>query len=136
MARASIVTVRTHRWCAGPGTLEHDWDMTPRERVLTCLALGEDPRVAIEPSQRLELHPVDARDAALVRLGAMLALDAPTATLQRTVAEAQLAGVSDDEIVHCLVSLVPMLGSARTTSVAPHLALAMGFDVDEALERR
>ena len=110
--------------------------MKARERVLTCLALGEDPRVAIPAADRLDLDAVDARDAALVRLGAMLALDAPTASLQRAVAEAQLAGVSDDEIVRCLVSLVPTLGSARTTSVAPHLALAMGFDVDEALERR
>ena len=43
-------------------------------------------------------------------------------------------GVSPDEIVRCVVSLVPTLGVARMSAVVSNLALALGFDVDAALE--
>src|SRR5262249_32675266 len=77
---------------------------------------------------------VDSRNVALVRLGALLALDCSPASLHRVATEAQLAGVSPDEIVRCLVSLVPTLGVARISTVVPSLALALGFDVDAAME--
>jgi hypothetical protein len=82
----------------------------------------------------LDMHAVDPRNAAMVRLGALLAFSPSTVTLQRVVTDAQLAGVSPDEIVRCVVSLVPTLGVARVSSVVSNLALALGFDVDEAME--
>jgi hypothetical protein len=106
-----------------------------RERILSRLALGDD--VASLPAhdlEELDVRAVDPRNAALVRLGALLALDPSTASLHRAATEAQLAGVSPDEIVRCLVSLVPTLGVARISSVAPGLALVLGFDVDAAME--
>ena len=97
--------------------------------------MGDD--VASLPAQdldTLDMSVIDPRDAALVRLGALLALDASSSPLQRAVQDAQLSGVSADEIVRCVVSLVPTLGSGRVSSVAPGLALAIGFDLDRALE--
>jgi 4-carboxymuconolactone decarboxylase len=111
--------------------------MKPRERILARLALGDDIRPGSPMGREdLDMGAVDARDVALVRLGAMLALDAGIQSLQRAVTDAALAGVTDDEIVCCVVSLVPTLGSARTSAVAPDLAMALGFDLDAALEQR
>jgi len=109
--------------------------MLARERILSRLALGDDvnalPACDLED---LDMHAVDPRNAALVRLGALLAFSPSAITLQRVVSDAQLAGVSPDEIVRCVVSLVPLLGVARTSSVVSNLALALGFDVDAAME--
>jgi len=96
--------------------------------------MGDD--VAALPAcdvEDLDVASVEPRNAALVRLGALLALDCSPASLQRVSQEVELAGVGPDEIVRCLVSLVPTLGVARTSSVAPSLALAIGFDLDSAL---
>ena len=111
--------------------------MKPRERILARLALGDEVRPGtLTPRDDLHLDAVHPRDVALVRIGALLALDAGTPSLQRGVTDAMLAGVTEDEIVCCLVSLVPALGSARASAVAPDLALALGFDLDAALEQR
>lgn len=106
-----------------------------RERILSRLALGDD--VTALPAcdlEDLDMHAVDPRNAAMVRLGALLAFSPSAVTLQRVVTDAQLAGVSPDEIVRCVVTLVPMLGVARMSSVVCNLALALGFDVDAAME--
>jgi hypothetical protein len=34
-----------------------------------------------------------------------------------------------------LVAVAPYIGIARTVSAAPELALALGFDVDDVIER-
>src|SRR5262245_1325659 len=104
------------------------FEVLARERILSRLALGDD--VTALPAcdlEDLDMHAVDPRNAALVRLGALLAFSPSAVTLQRVVTDAQLAGVSPDEIVRCVVSLVPMLGVARMSSVVSSLALALGF---------
>jgi hypothetical protein len=42
--------------------------------------------------------------------------------------------VSYDEIVGTLIAVIPIVGVARVVSAAPNLALALGYDVAEALE--
>lgn len=109
--------------------------MRPRERILSRLALGDD--VGSLPARdvhELDIDAVDPRHVALVRLGALLAMDASTTSLQRVVQDAQAAGVSPDELVRCLVSLVPTIGLGQTSTIVPRLALALGFDLDAALE--
>ena len=44
------------------------------------------------------------------------------------------AGASYDEIVGVLIAVIPVVGVARVVSSAPNLALALGYDVSEALE--
>ena len=41
-----------------------------------------------------------------------------------------------DEIVACLEAVTPVTGAARVVQCAPKLALALGYDVEAALERR
>ena len=47
---------------------------------------------------------------------------------------AQAAGASVDEVVGSLIAVAPIVGLARVVSAAPVLALAIGYDVDAALE--
>ncbi|HEX5828277.1 MAG TPA: hypothetical protein VFY23_12190 [Candidatus Limnocylindrales bacterium] len=109
--------------------------MRPRERILSRLALGDDVgSLPARDTQDLAIDAVDPRHVALIRLGALLAMDASTTSLQRVVQDAQGAGVSPDEIVRCLVSLVPTIGLGQTCSIVPRLALALGFDIDASLE--
>ena len=77
---------------------------------------------------------LDAKAHALVRLGALIAIDAETPAYMWTLESARRAGASNDEIVGCLLAVMPTLGVARVVSAAPKLALALGFDVATALE--
>lgn len=97
------------------------------ERRLLDEILGPDrpdgPANALEPKL-----------AALVRLAALVALDADASSYQCQVAEGLAAGATLDEIVDVLVTVAPEAGSVRVVSAAPKLALAIGFDVDAAIE--
>lgn len=83
----------------------------------------------------LAASSLDARTRALVRIAALLAVDAAPATYASAVREAERTDVSPEEVVGVLVTVTPSIGIARAVSAAPHLALALGFDVDDVLER-
>jgi 4-carboxymuconolactone decarboxylase len=84
----------------------------------------------------LTASTLDAKAHALVRLGALIAIDAETPAYMWTLQAARRAGASDDELVGCLLAALPTVGVARIVSAAPKLGLAMGFDVASALEAR
>ena len=44
------------------------------------------------------------------------------------------AGATYDEMVGTLIAVMPIVGVPRVVSAAPNLALALGYDVAEALE--
>jgi alkylhydroperoxidase/carboxymuconolactone decarboxylase family protein YurZ len=50
------------------------------------------------------------------------------------VERALAAGASEDEIVGLLIAVAPAVGLGRVVSAAPELGLALGYDVDSALE--
>jgi 4-carboxymuconolactone decarboxylase len=77
-----------------------------------------------------------AKAHAFVRIGALVAVGADTPAYMWTLESARRAGASDDEIVGCLLAAMPTLGVAKIVSAAPNLALALGFDVANALEAR
>lgn len=66
----------------------------------------------------------------LVRLAALVALGAPTATLRWAVELAGCAGADESEIVAVLAAVAPAIGLPRTVDAAPRLALAIGYDLD------
>jgi len=108
------------------------------QMVLTRLALNDEAFVeslleqsGIDPGT----PALDGRTCALVRLGALFALDAAPASYSSQVALALAAGATVDEIVDVLVVVAPSIGVARVVSAAPELALALGFDIDAQLER-
>ena len=82
----------------------------------------------------VEVSGLDQKTHALVRLGALLASEATVSSYQRNIEMALAAGASVEEIVGTLVAVTPDLGSVRAVAAAPDLALALGYDVDAALE--
>jgi 4-carboxymuconolactone decarboxylase len=91
--------------------------------------------VAVEGSS-YEPSVLDARTAALIRVAATVAVDAAPSSFQHAVALAVAIGVTSDEIVASLEAVTPVTGAARVVQCAPKVALALGYDVDAALERR
>jgi 4-carboxymuconolactone decarboxylase len=78
---------------------------------------------------------LDERTVALVRIAASIALDAPSASFQHAVALALAAGATRDEIVATLEAVTPVTGTLRVVAAAPKIALALGYDVEQALEQ-
>ena len=79
---------------------------------------------------------IDEKTAALVRVAATIAVDAAPHSFQHAIALALAAGATSDEIVASLEAVTPVTGAARVVQCAPKVALALGYDVDAALEKR
>jgi alkylhydroperoxidase/carboxymuconolactone decarboxylase family protein YurZ len=109
----------------------------PHETTLAKLAIADDvyyeTLLARESSNVAESH-LDEKTHALVRLGALLAIDPGSPGYMWSVEAARRRGASNDEIVGCLIAALPALGVARIVSAAPKLGLALGFDVTSAFE--
>lgn len=113
--------------------------MAPYQDTLRSLALNDEQFVAqvLGMSQdTVEASHLEPKTHALLRLGAALAVDAAPSSYQSIVGMALAAGASFDEIVGCLIAVAPTIGLVRVVSAAPDLALALGYDVDAALEAR
>ena len=82
----------------------------------------------------LAMSVFDERTRALVRIAATIAVDASPASFQHAVALGLEAGATNAEIVATLEAVTPVTGAARVVQCAPKLALALGYDVDAALE--
>jgi hypothetical protein len=107
------------------------------EDLLRRLALNDEKAVRIvlqdtpAPGSRRGCAGLDFKTHCLVRLGALLSIDAATDSCRLAVDLARAAGADDDEIVGALVAVGPAIGFARLVAVAPRLALAIGYDVDD-----
>lgn len=82
----------------------------------------------------LETSCLDAKTQALVRVASLVSLDAAPVSYQWCVEAALAAGATPDEIVGTLLAVAPLAGIARVVSAAPEIALAVGYDVQAALE--
>jgi 4-carboxymuconolactone decarboxylase len=112
--------------------------VTEHERTLRCLAVNDQAFIESVVSGRLaDSSPsgLDPKTQALVGLAALIALDAAPATYQWEAERAFAAGVTVDDIVDTLVAVAPLIGIARAVCVAPNLGIALGYDVEAALER-
>jgi alkylhydroperoxidase/carboxymuconolactone decarboxylase family protein YurZ len=78
---------------------------------------------------------IDEKTTALVRVAATIAVDAAPYSFQHAITLALAAGATSDEIVASLEAVTPVTGTARVVQCAPKVALALGYDVDAALER-
>ncbi|HEU0024845.1 MAG TPA: carboxymuconolactone decarboxylase family protein [Thermoleophilaceae bacterium] len=108
----------------------------PLERLLRRLALNDDRVVgAVLDDERGDrsFPALDPKTSALVRLGALISLGAPTTCYRYAVEVAYAAGATDEEILGVLSAVGPAAGAARAVAAAPGLALALGYDVEEDL---
>jgi 4-carboxymuconolactone decarboxylase len=108
-------------------------DYTDRLRKL---ALCDEALVAAlhasEPNS--EASSLEDKTHALVRLSATITVDASQASYQLAVGRALAAGATPDEITGTLLAVVCLTGLPRAVAAAPKLGLALGYDVEAALE--
>jgi 4-carboxymuconolactone decarboxylase len=111
--------------------------MDERERTLRSLALHDEDVIrailAIDADAQ-DAPGIDARTHALVRLGALIVLDAPVVAYQACTAKALAAGATEDDILGTLIAVAPLAGEARLVAAASTLALAIGYDIAAAFE--
>ena len=121
-----------------PGSVE--WMRAPVDEyklTLRRLALRDDRYIDAllsEEQANVTLAGIDARSHALARVAALIAMDAAPPSYMSAVEAGLNAGASEDEIVGTLIAVLPIVGAARVVAAAPNLALALGYDVAEALE--
>jgi alkylhydroperoxidase/carboxymuconolactone decarboxylase family protein YurZ len=111
--------------------------MTDYEDRLRSLALNDERFVHSVLGidlDTVEVSQLDGKTHALVRLGALLAADAAPSSYQAEVESALASGASVDQVVGTIIAVAPVVGLARIVSAAPELALALGYDVEAALE--
>ena len=107
------------------------------EGTLRKLTIGDDAYIdSLLASERSNLSQsgLDPKSHALVRLGALIAADAAPPSYLDALERARQYGTSDEELVGCLIAVLPEVGAARVISAAPKLGLAIGYDVAVALE--
>jgi 4-carboxymuconolactone decarboxylase len=103
--------------------------------VLRSLAI-EDPTLAAHLAERDEFAPavLDPKTIALARLAALVAIGGAVPTYSALTDAAIGRGATPDEIVEVLLAIVPTVGLPRAVSAAPNVAMALGYDVEDALE--
>jgi alkylhydroperoxidase/carboxymuconolactone decarboxylase family protein YurZ len=93
--------------------------------VTSVLGMGQDT---------VEASGLDPKTHAMVTLAALVAVDAAPSSYNASTELALASGATFDEIVGILIAVAPALGLGRVVSVAPGLGLALGYDVEAALE--
>jgi len=111
---------------------------TPRFReTLRKLAMIDERFVTGQAGLGLDqaqLPALDAKTAALLQVGASVAIGSPAVCLEWSAGRALAAGASEDEIADALLAIAPVAGLGRVVGAAPHVAIALGYDVEAALE--
>ena len=98
--------------------------------ALARLASGDPEAVAqFAKSRSSEGEParLPRPTADLVRVAALIALDAPPAVYARQVTLAIEAGANSEDILAVLHAVAPHVGSAKVIAAAPELMLALGM---------
>ena len=103
--------------------------------LLRRLAIS-DPRIVDDAVWEVSDHArqLDPKTLALVRLAALVAVGGAVPSYGAQADAAVDAGATAAEIVDVLVGVVPIVGLPCVVAAAPKLAMALGYDFDDALE--
>jgi 4-carboxymuconolactone decarboxylase len=105
--------------------------------ALTALALGESGVLGEAADLREELRSqsnLDAKTFALVKIAALVALDAPPASYLWQVPAAVAAGASAREILGVLTAVAPQTGMTRVVAAAPEIMIALGLELPDGTD--
>ncbi len=75
----------------------------------------------------IEASGLDARSLMLVRIAALVAMDAPPASYLLNLMAADDAGIDGETVRDVVAAIAPIVGTARTASAIGHVANALGF---------
>jgi 4-carboxymuconolactone decarboxylase len=73
---------------------------------------------------------LDPKTHALVRIAALISVDAAPASFMWQIGIALESGVTPDEILGVLIALAPTIGMAKIVATAPENALALGVELE------
>lgn len=106
------------------------------ESALRGLAQGDLSGIAELARMRdayQETTGLDARTFALVKIAALISLDAPPASYAWQIAAALDAGVTPDEILGVVLAVVLQVGLPRIVAAAPEIMLALELSLEEGV---
>ena len=83
---------------------------------------------------QLERTGLDGRTFALVKIAALIALDAPPASYAWQVANALSDGASPEDILAVLRAVAPQVGGPKVVAAAPEIMVALGLALPEGPE--
>ncbi len=102
--------------------------------ALAALALG-DPELLGEGlelrAMLQEKSGLDPRSFALVKIAALMALDAPPASYLWQVSNALEAGATPQDLIGVLLAVTPQIGGPRAVAAAPELMVALGLSLPD-----
>jgi 4-carboxymuconolactone decarboxylase len=100
--------------------------------MLMSLAMGESGMLgeAIEMREQLRADStLEPKTFALVKIAALVALDAPPASYLFQVQAALDAGATAREILGVLTAIAPQTGMPRVVAAAPEIMIALGLEL-------
>lgn len=77
---------------------------------------------------------LEPRTQALVRLGGLVAMGAAPLSYHWAAEAALDAGATAEDVVGTLIAVAPISGLARVISATSEIAMAIGYDLDQAFE--
>ena len=98
--------------------------------ILDALAHGDPDLLAAGLEARANWKAksgLDNRSYALVKLAALIALDAPPASYVWQVANAIEEGATPEDLVGVLIAIAPQVGGPKLVAAAPELMVALGL---------
>jgi 4-carboxymuconolactone decarboxylase len=104
--------------------------------LLGSIAMGDPDLMAAGLEMRTEFQVrsgLDARTYSLVKLAAIMAIDAPPASYLWQVANAVEAGATADDMVGVLIAIAPQIGGPKLTAAAPELMVALGLTLPDGM---
>jgi alkylhydroperoxidase/carboxymuconolactone decarboxylase family protein YurZ len=80
----------------------------------------------------LEASSLDAKSLMLVRIAALVAVDAPPASYLLNLGAAGEIGVDEEQVTGVLAAIAPIVGAPRVVAATGNIARALGFAIDLA----
>lgn len=102
--------------------------------ALAELALGDPELLGKALGLRSDLQQesgLDPRSFALVKIAALIALDAPPASYLWQVGNALDSGVTAEDLIGVLRAIMPQVGLPKIVAAAPELMVALGLSLPD-----
>jgi 4-carboxymuconolactone decarboxylase len=106
------------------------------QSLLGALAQGDPDLLAAGLEIRADWRArsgLDGRGYALVKLAALIALDAPPASYTWQVGNALAEGATPEDLLGVLIAIAPQVGGPKLVAAAPELMLALGLTLPEGM---
>ncbi len=104
------------------------------QEALAELALGDPELLGKALGLRADWQVesgLDPRSFALVKIAALIALDAPPASYLWQVGNALDAGVTAEDLIGVLRAIMPQVGLPKIVAAAPELMVALGLTLPD-----